>query len=331
MARLFYIGPIFRYERPQAGRYREAHQLGVEALGSDSPLLDVEVIDLCTAFLAALGLSDLDLGINSMGCRQCRPAYREALVKSLEANREQLCDLCKRRLEQNPLRILDCKNAECKALRKQAPAITGFLCQSCREHFEQVQAGLRLLGRPFRVDPTMVRGLDYYTRTVFEINSSRLGAQAQVCGGGRYDNLVEELGGPPTPASGFACGLERIAMLLGGSDDAQKAGPLVYVAYTGDDLRGDAFALASQLRREGISAQMDYDASSLRAQMRSANRAGAAWAVIIGEQEKEQGNVILRNMSIGEQETVGLDEALRRLRQEVSAARTVEGSNERSR
>jgi histidyl-tRNA synthetase len=327
VARLFYIGSIFRYERPQAGRYREAHQVGVEALGSDSPLLDVEVIDLCGKFLGALGLQDLSLEVNSMGCPKCRPLYREAMVQALGAQRDQLCELCQRRLEQNPLRILDCKTPECKQLSARVPPITEYLCEECGSRFQQVQEGLSALGYRFAVQPRMVRGLDYYTRTVFEISSTRLGAQAQVCGGGRYDDLVEELGGPPTPAAGFACGLERIALLLGDAGGEQRTQP-VFVAYTGESLQAAAFAFAARLREAGVAAEMDYDASSLRAQMRSANRAGAAWAALFGEDEQAAGAVTLRDMSSGEQEMLPLEEAVRRLAERVTTQASKTGGEQ---
>jgi len=310
-SKLYYLGPIFRYERPQAGRYREAHQAGVEAFGSAQPLLDVEVIDLCLAFLQQLRLSGLSLQINSLGCGECRPNHRGALIQHFADKQERLCEDCRRRLQQNPLRIFDCKVAGCRALARQAPRVTDYLCSGCRDHFAAVQQGLRDLGHPFVVEPAMVRGLDYYTRTVFEVSSPQLGAQAQVCGGGRYDNLVEQCGGPPTPAVGFACGIERLALLLqaGGAEVPTPPGP-IFVAYVGLEQQPLAFRLCSRLRRQGLAAEMDWTGRSLKAQMKAADRLRSRWALILGEAEVREDLVTVRDMSSGEQSSQPLEDAI---------------------
>lgn len=273
-AKLYYIGPMFRYDRPQAGRYRQFSQFGVEAIGSADPTVDAEVILLALDLYAKLGLSDLTVQLNSIGCPKCRRQYRDTLVKYLSQQQNELCDSCLGRLERNPLRVLDCKEDACRRVTKNAPEFSGFLCAECREHFELVKGCLERAGARYELNSNLVRGLDYYTKTVFEITWSGLGAQTALCGGGRYDGLVEECGGPPTPGVGFAMGLERLFLALdqAGIELPGKEAPDVFVAALTREDNATAFELLTWLRRAGISAEKDYLSRSLRAQLKHANR-----------------------------------------------------------
>lgn len=307
--KVFYLGPMFRHERPQAGRFRQFVQFGVEAIGADDPALDGEVIALADDLFARLGLEGLSVHLNSIGCPRCRPSYREALL-SYFRGREGLCADCRRRLEVNPLRVLDCKEASCRALAEEAPRPTDFLCPECREHFDGVQAFLRQMGIPFLLAPTLVRGLDYYTRTVFEIMHGALGAQNTVCAGGRYDGLVEQLGGDPTPGVGFAAGLERLitTLELEGRLPPPPTEVQVMVAYAGDAARPVALDILYRLRRSGWQADIDYLGRSLRAQMKQASRLGAPLVAMVGEDEVASGEVTVRDMRSGEQVRAPLGE-----------------------
>ncbi|MEW6082345.1 MAG: histidine--tRNA ligase [Bacillota bacterium] len=305
--KMFYICPIFRYERPQAGRLRQHHQLGVEAIGSAQPSVDVETIALAMDFFEMVGLRGLEVRLNSIGCPRCRSAYRERLVKYLSA-KEGLCPDCSRRLVQNPLRVLDCKRPECRALVQDSPAMGDYLCDECSVHLAHVQEYLGGLQVPFDLDPHLVRGLDYYTRTVFEIVHGALGAQGSVCSGGRYDGLAQECGGPPTPGVGFGLGIERLIMALEGSgvslpgqEEAQ-----CFVAMAGD--RGcDAVTLVRDIRRHGIQAEMDHMDRSLKAQMRHAGRLGVRYTVIVGDEEAIKRRALVKEMASGQQEEVPFD------------------------
>lgn len=289
-----YAGPCFRYERPQAGRYRQFHQVGVEALGTEDPAIDVEVVALGVRVLDRLGLGGVRLRLGSLGDGACRPAYRAALVAYFAARRDELCEEHRGRVEENPMRILDCKREACRAARKGAPAPLDHLCDACRDHFQAVRRGLERVGIAAEVDPWLVRGLDYYVRTTFELSSPAL-AQAQdaLGGGGRYDRLAEELGGPPTPGIGFSMGVERLLLALGqaGSLPAPPSLHVFVVDVTGED---EATVLAHELRAEGLATARAFDARSLKAQLRAADRSGASWAAIIGPDEVGRGTVALR-------------------------------------
>ena len=293
--RLWYTGPMFRYERPQAGRLRQFHQIGLECLGFADPRSDVEAIAVAWDLLADLGVQQLRLELNSLGSAEDRTHYREALVAWLSERRDQLDPDSQDRLTRNPLRILDSKNEATQALLAGAPTLADALAPETRERFARVQAGLTALGIPFQLNPRLVRGLDYYSHTAFEITSSQLGAQATVCGGGRYDGLVEQLGGPPTAAIGWALGLERLVLLLAQAQEAPQAQPpQIYVVSRGEQAEPQALLLARQLRQAGVAVELDLTAAAFAKQLKRADRSGAAWAVLIGDSEAEQGQVILK-------------------------------------
>ena len=300
----YYLASVFRYERPQNGRLREHHQFGVELYGSESPSADAEVIALADAFLRSVGLSSLTLNINSIGCRECRAKYNAALKEYIGANLAGMCAQCRDRFDRNPLRILDCKEEKCRVITAGAPKITDFLCEDCRAHFEGVQKQLSRQGIAFSVNPSIVRGLDYYTRTVFEFVSEDIGAQGTVCGGGRYNHLVEEVGGKPTPAVGFGLGLERLIMVLENTD-ALKAQPErtdVYLAALGDRAAEYVPVLAASLRAEGVKTEFDLMGRGLKAQMKYADKCGARFTVVIGDNELDSGAAALKDMASGESE-----------------------------
>ena len=300
----YYLASVFRYERPQNGRLREHHQFGVELYGSESPSADAEVIALADAFLRSVGLSSLTLNINSIGCRECRAKYNAALKEYIGANLAGMCAQCRDRFDRNPLRILDCKEEKCRVITAGAPKITDFLCEDCRAHFEGVQKQLSRQGIAFSVNPSIVRGLDYYTRTVFEFVSEDIGAQGTVCGGGRYNHLVEEVGGKPTPAVGFGLGLERLIMVLENTD-ALKAQPErtdVYLAALGDRAAEYVPVLAASLRAEGVKTEFDLMGRGLKAQMKYADKCGARFTVVIGDNELDKGVAALKDMASGESE-----------------------------
>ena len=318
--KFFYVGPMFRYERPQAGRSRQFHQAGVEAFGSDNPLLDVETIDLAAQFFDAIALAGYEIRINSIGCSGCRSDFRQLLRSRLESRRGQLCENCQRRFERNVFRILDCKEEACRAIIMTLPLVAEHLCPACAEHWHQVQAGLKALGRPYVHDPHLVRGLDYYTRTVYEFIHGGLGARNAVCGGGRYDNLIGELGGSPVGGIGFAVGFEPTIAALAGEarEQATKAGSPggldAYVVRASDGAGLAALQLAQELRRARFSCDLDFEGRSLKAQMRSANRTKARFALILGEDEVAGNSVTVREMASASQESVpraGLIEWLR--------------------
>lgn len=311
-AKFYYLGPMFRYDRPQAGRYRQFHQFGVEAIGSADPTVDAEVIVLALDFYTKLGLTNLTVELNSIGCPTCRREYRRALTDYLKAHQSKLCASCLGRLERNPLRVLDCKEEKCRAVTQHAPGFREYLCSECAGHFEKVQESLKVVGISYTLNPSLVRGLDYYTRTVFEITWAGLGAQTALCGGGRYDGLVEECGGPPTPGVGFAMGLERLLLALeqAGIELPGKRRPEVFVATVLPDDDLAAFRLLTELRRAGIPSEKDYLKRSLKAQLKQANRLGVKETIIVGGDEAARGNVALRDMSSGTQEEVPADKVL---------------------
>jgi histidyl-tRNA synthetase len=304
--RLYYIGPTFRYERPQAGRYRQHHQFGFEALGDADPALDAEIIEMAWQFFLSLGLSELSIQLNSIGCKLCQPKYVEALKQHYFNYTERLCPDCKVRLTRNPLRLLDCKKASCQKIAENAPRLTNYLCDECQGHFQSVQKYLEAMDIPFQLSYKLVRGLDYYTRTVFEIQPQEEGGQSALGGGGRYDDLVEELGGKSTPAVGFAAGVERIILNLKRRkiDVPALPKPVAFIAYSGKEAKIETMKLAFELRKTGIAVAEATGNRSLKGQLRQANSLGAKYAIIIGKTEVESQSVILRDMKGGEQKTI---------------------------
>ena len=306
--RLFTIGPMFRHERPQKGRLRQFHQLDVEVIGAANPRVDAELMGLGSMLLKELGVT-VSLEINSLGCTVCRPGFRKTLLQFINDRLDHLCDDCKRRSGTNPLRVLDCKNPKCREQVEEAPSIQEHLCEDCDTHFAAVQHGLQQLNVPYSLNKFMVRGLDYYCRTTFEFITKDLGSQAAVCAGGRYDGLVEQLGGPKkVPGIGFAMGVERLVLLLQQQEqqEAPEKGIDIYVIGLGEKASEFAFPLVHTLRQEKVIAAMDHEGRSLKSQMKQANKTNAGWALIIGENELEQGQATLRNMKTEEQEDIDI-------------------------
>ena len=319
-AKLFYIGPMFRYDRPQAGRLRQFHQFGIEAIGPVGPSVDAEIIMLAVRFFESLGLTNLNLLINSVGCPQCRPQYRLLLQEFLRDKRADLCENCQSRFDRNPMRILDCKEEKCNRLSAGAPQMVECLCDECAAHFAGLQQYLNAAGISYSLNPRLVRGLDYYTKTAFEIQYPSLGAQSAICGGGRYDGLIEECGGPATPGIGFAIGLERVLLamekqeLLGSAEDTLP----VWVIPIGAEAMLPAFSLLNRLRDAGIASDMDHGGKSLKSQMKQANRLGVRTVLMIGEEEARTHQVTLKNMETGEQTRMSAIEAINQLKQEMN-------------
>ena len=306
ITKLYYLGPMFRYERPQAGRQRQFHQAGVEFFGSNDPKVDAEVICAAVDLFKVLKLSGLEVDINSVGCKKCQPAYVEALKSTLKNNAKELCKDCQERLKLNPLRVLDCKNKDCQKFIAKVPSATETLCPECKVHFEQVRKYLKAREIKYNDNVRLVRGLDYYTKTVFEVVARQLGAQNAVCGGGRYDNLVKDLGGQEVPAVGFAIGLERIVELVKGGS-AVTATPLdYYLVCMNAEAREAAFHLTAKYRAEGKTAEMDFQNKSFKSQMKVANKSGAKYAIIIGEEELKTKQLTVKNMKSGEQTKAAL-------------------------
>jgi histidyl-tRNA synthetase len=314
--KLYYLSPIFRYDRPQAGRYRQHYQFGCEAIGDNDPAIDAEIIDMAWRFYQSMGLANLSLQLNSIGCKECRPAYLAVLKSYYQPHLASLCADCKTRLEKNPLRLLDCKKVACRSVAQYAPRSIDNLCPACAAHFSQLQKYLGLLGIPFLLNYRLVRGLDYYTRTVFEIEPEDEGGQSTIGGGGRYDDLIAELGGKPTPALGFATGIERIILNLKKQGVAVPAPPplQVFIACLGERARDEALKLTASLHRACISAVMSTAGKSLKAQLRQANTLGARYAVIIGEDEVKAGAATLRHLADARQETIAIGELTGRLK-----------------
>ena len=315
--KVYYLAaPIFRYENPQAGRLREHHQFGMECFGGKSPAVEAELINLLMTLLHEVGLKNLVVHINSIGCKECRPKYHEALRAYLGGRIDEMCEDCRSRFDRNPLRILDCKKDKCKEIVKGAPSILDCLCDDCRAHFSALQELLTAQGIPFAVDPTIVRGLDYYTRTVFEVIMQTGREGLALCGGGRYDNLIEQLGGPDMPAAGFGLGLERILLELKnqGLEPPAPSVTDVYVANIGDERRTDAFRLTQALRAEGVKADSDLCARSLKAQFKFADKLGARLIVMVGGDEFERGNVKVRDLSTREEREIALQDAAKEIR-----------------
>lgn len=308
--RVFYITSCFRHERPQAGRLREFHQFGVEMAGSQSPAADAEVISLAKTILDRLEIKNILLCINSIGCPTCRANYHKALRAYFENRKDELCDTCRDRLEKNPMRILDCKSPICKEIAKDAPLIIDYLCDDCGDHFEKLKKYLTNMGIEYKVDPKIVRGLDYYTKTVFEFVTTEIGAQGTVCGGGRYDGLIEQLGGQHTPALGFGMGIERLLLVM----DKQNCRFLepkkcdVYFATMGDAALEEAMTLTSQLREFGYFAEYDLMGRGIKAQMKYANKTGAVYTIVLGDNEISDGKAKLKDMESGEEKEILLND-----------------------
>lgn len=304
-----YLTSCYRYEKPQAGRLREFHQFGVECFGSASPLADAEIISLAKSLFDSLGVKDLSLEINSIGCPTCRAEYHKALKEYFSSRKDELCDTCKGRLDRNPMRILDCKSPICHEIAKGAPVVIDYLCDECRAHFEMVQKYLKAQNIEYTINPQIVRGLDYYTKTVFEFVSNSIGAQGTVCGGGRYDGLVEELGGQHTPSLGFGMGLERLMLLMEaqGCEFPEAEKPDLFIVALGEKATLKAVEIAKDMREEGFSALLDLNQRSVRAQMKYADKLGAKFNVVIGDNEVEAKTAKLKNMQTGEETEINLD------------------------
>ncbi len=314
LTKLYYLGPMFRHERPQKGRFRQFYQIGVESLGIDHPLIDVEILDLVHQLYKRLGISGLTLQINSLGDSECRGEYRNALKAYLKDKLPTLCADCQRRYETNPMRVLDCKVDADKF--GDSPVMLDYLCEDCKAHFHTVESGLQKLGIPYEVNPRLVRGLDYYTRTTFELVMGHIGAQNTVAAGGRYDGLVEEIGGPPTPGIGFALGVERTISLMD-TKDMLPLRPALYIAALGDEAVRLSLPLIHELRQAGIGVDTDYAGAGLKSQMKKADKSGAGYTLILGEQEIKNGKAILRNMQTKEQVEVSLKNIVEELKKRL--------------
>ena len=308
LQKLYEIGPMFRHERPQKGRYRQFHQIDAEVFGIDSPMIDAEMMHMLRLLMDRIGISGVILNINTLGCPECRQTYREILKDFLTAKGEQFCPDCLRRRETNPLRVFDCKVERCQALLESAPLLIDYICEDCRAHFDAVKNYLEKLGTRYAVNPRIVRGLDYYMRTTFEVITDRLGAQNAIGGGGRYNGLVRDLGGPDVPAIGFAIGMERLIMLLQQEQRKKVRTPRFFIAGLGEQPRVSAFLLVEQLRGRGLEAEMDYEGRSLKSQMRRADKSGARYVLILGEDELMRHQIRLRDMRTKTQSVLPLDD-----------------------
>lgn len=303
-----YLTSCYRYEKPQAGRLREFHQFGVECFGTQSPLADAEIISLAKSIFDNLGVKDISLEINSIGCPTCRAKYHEALKEYFNSRKDELCGTCQDRLERNPMRILDCKSPVCSEIANGAPVVLDYLCDECKEHFESVQKYLDAENIEYKINPQIVRGLDYYTKTVFEFVSNSIGAQGTVCGGGRYDGLIEELGGQKTPSLGFGMGLERLMLLMEAQncEFPEASRPDLFIVALGEKATLKAVEIAKDMRDEGFSCLYDLNKRSLRAQMKYADKLNAKFNIVLGENEVEEGIAKLKNMDTGEETEIAL-------------------------
>ena len=308
--KFFYSGPMFRYERPQKGRFRQFYQIGVEAFGAAEPKLDAEIVSMLKLFLERLQMKELKFEVNSIGCEKCRPDYKKALVIFFSAKVKDLCPDCNRRYINNPLRILDCKGSKCTELRKGSPKITDYLCKECKSHFEEFLSLLNILHITCNVNPDMVRGLDYYTRTTFEITSELLGAQKTVAAGGRYDRLVEEFGGPPIPAIGFAIGMERLVEIIKNvNPEFCIPAPKVFIAAIGKKASAEGLLIAEQLRARDVQTELGYDGASLKSQLRRADKLSSNYVFIIGDNELQSGMIKWKNLKDSSQGEIGIKDA----------------------
>lgn len=314
--KFYYLGPMFRYERPQSGRFRQFYQIGIEAFGSEDPSIDAEVIFVLTEFFKRIGIKNLELNLNSIGCPDCRPDYRDKLKKYLESKLDTLCNNCNQRINRNPLRILDCKNKSCIEIADNAPTIEKSRCEECKINFDQVQNLLSKLGTSFQINPKLVRGLDYYSRTAFEVLAGGLGAQNAIAGGGRYDKLVKDFGGPQTPAVGFAMGVERIISLIEDQEEFLFK-PKVFIVSLGEQAKDKAFQLINELRMTDVPTEWSRNAGSLKSQMRKADKSGAEFVLIMGENELQSGKLIVRNMKTSSQEEVPFTNIVEKVKSQI--------------
>lgn len=306
--RYYFLGPMFRYDKPQKGRYRQFHQADIEVFGELDPAVDAEIVEMALALLSRLKVKGIGVLVNSVGCRKCRPSYHQELKLKAQEVKASLCDDCQRKIETNPLRIFDCKVEACKEVSQDFPRITDHLCPECKEHFGQFCSHLDLFGISFSIEPRLVRGIDYYTKTTFEVVSSALGAQDAILGGGRYDDMMKDFGGPDICGTGFAMGLERLLSVVP-FDTAQER--FVYIAYLGDDAKKEGMKVASLLRRENVECLIEYKARTLRNLMSRANKLGASWVLIIGEDEVRKGKLQIKNMESGIQEEKSFEDILK--------------------
>jgi histidyl-tRNA synthetase len=308
--KMYSLGPVFRYERPQAGRYRQHHQFNLEAIGEQDPAVDLEVMSVAWHLYEDLGFKGLSFQLNSIGCPKCRPGFLKVLVEYYQGRLDEVCDDCRRRLERNPLRLLDCKSEGCQPIIDAAPNMREHLCDECAEHFQTLLSYLDALGRPYTLSHRLVRGLDYYTKTVFEVWAEGIGAQNAVCGGGRYDGLAEVLGGPPTPGVGFASGLERIVLTMKHQEVQVPAlpSPQVFVVHMDEQTKLMGLKLVGKLRAAGVGALISFGDRSLKSQLRQADKEGVAFTLIVGQREAEAGQVAVRDMAEGEQQLVALED-----------------------
>lgn len=306
--KFFYSGPMFRYERPQKGRFRQFYQVGVEAFGVAAPEIDVEILSMLRLLLEKIGLKDLSFEINSLGCEGCRPNYRKALIDFFSGRIDDFCPDCQRRFNLNPLRLLDCKVERCIEMRRGSPEIINYLCDDCSKHFEGLIYLLNTMGIPYKINPEMVRGLDYYTRTTFEVTTEHLGSQKAVAAGGRYDRLVEEFGGPPVPGIGFALGMERLVLLLKEMEEVTHPAPDLFIATLGKEAIRQGLVIGERLRKKGLWVEINLETSSLKSQMRKADRLSSKFVFIIGEEELSSGMVKWKNMRDGSQSEVAIAE-----------------------
>lgn len=314
-SKFYYNIPCFRYERPQSGRLRAFHQFGVEVFGTDNMMADAEIISLARDFIAEMGIQDVELRINSIGCPKCREEYKKVLKEFLAPKYDQLCDTCKDRYERNPIRILDCKVPEDQEAVQGAPKMIDHLCDECKAAFEELQEDLEAIGIEYVIDPGIVRGLDYYTKTAFEFISTRLGAQNTVCGGGRYDHLSETLGGPPIPGVGFGLGIERLLLTMeeSGIDIPEPEGADAFIAYVGEEAKKKALELTGKLRREGLAIAMDPMGRNMKGQFKYADRLGARYTIVIGEDELASGEVTVKEMATSQQTKVAFEDIEKKL------------------
>ena len=306
----YYDTDCFRYEKPQSGRLRHFHQFGIEVFGTPNMLADSEVICLANDFLNQLGITEIELRINSVGCPECRKKHREALKEFLRPRYDELCNTCKERYDRNPMRILDCKSETCQEIVKDAPRMLDYLCDDCRDAFEELKANLTAMGIEYKVDPNIVRGLDYYTKTAFEFVTTSIGAQGTVCGGGRYDHLIEELGGPPIPGVGFGLGIERLLMLMDacGAQFPADNSVDVFIAVMGERAKAFGLKLCRELRQSGVAAEMDTLARNIKGQFKYADRLNAKYTLVIGENELDKGVVSLKDMSMSQQREIKIED-----------------------
>ncbi|MDD5243292.1 MAG: histidine--tRNA ligase [Syntrophorhabdaceae bacterium] len=305
ISKLFAIGPMFRHERPQKGRFREFHQVDVEVFGTDDPFIDAELLWMISLLLGDLGVKKYTMEVNSVGCKLCREEFRAVLVSYFETRQDRLCEDCLRRLRRNPLRIFDCKNTQCIEVSSESPLLFDYLCPGCSDHFQGFLAHMNDFGVPVIVNKRLVRGLDYYTKTVFEVTSDELGAQKAFTAGGRYDNLVEEMGGPKTPAIGFAVGMERLALLAGNEEGTRK--PVCFFAYLGEKAKAYLAPMTKAFIAKGLSLRYSYEGKSLKSQMRYADGLGADFVLILGDEEIEKKVIVVRNMKEKDQFELPLD------------------------